>query len=90
MTTLTSGFFQIINGNSGNSVVDNEVSEDMQNKHINLTSAITVSSDVMDEVLLKILEQLGKKEIDDEVITELEKMTREIDKETDINRYNIG
>ena len=83
MTILTNEFFQIINGNSGNSTVDNEISEDIQNKHINLTSATTVISDVMDEVLLKILEQLGKKEIDDEVITELEKMTREIDKETD-------
>gem|GEM_PF-6955371 len=47
MITLTSEFFQIINGNSSNSIVDNEISEAIQDEHIKLTSETIVISDVM-------------------------------------------
>ncbi|WP_443661605.1 hypothetical protein [Clostridium sp.] len=86
MTSLTSEFSKITDGNKGNSIFTNEISNDIQNKQITLTSATTVISDAMDKLLLKILKQLGKKEIDGEVITELKKITRQIDQDKDNNR----
>ncbi len=86
LTSLTSEFSKITDGNKGNSIFTNEISNDIQNKQITLTSATTVISDAMDKLLLKILKQLGKKEIDGEVITELKKITRQIDQDKDNNR----
>jgi hypothetical protein len=67
MSTLTGKFIQDILKNN---------KQDKLAKDINLTDASTVISGVTEEIILEALKKLGKKEIDDEVVAEVEKMVQ--------------